>query len=503
MSKSKKKSVLYNVSSGILNQLITLSLGIIIPRLVLVNLGSESNGLLNSINQVIIYLALLEGGVGLTITKALYGPVAKEDKNEINGIMSAANIFYRNVGKMYFIGILVISLIYSITIETTLSRIVVFFVCFVTGLPQVINFFFQGKFRTLLSVDGKGYVLTNLSTFSYIFSSLTKIGLLLSGFGILEIQIMYLVINLLQMIYIILFVRKNYSWINLKCQPMNNKIGKRRSVFIHQISGFIFSNTDMIILTYFCDLTTVSIYSIYTMFYSMINTLISNFTGSFNFIMGQTFNTNREKYLEYQNIYETFNIMLTFALLFVLYICIIPFLKLYTNGITDANYIDNLLPLLFMIVQLIQCGRLASQKVIEYAGEFEKTQWHAFVEMILNITVSILGAYFFGIYGVLLGTIIALVFRSVVMINYAYKKILNMSPLKVYVKWFCNIILLNIMIFVYNYLTFNLDTYLSILIFAIICLFISITLFFILACIIDKKMKSFIFNNIYGLINRR
>ena len=98
------QKIIRNIGSGLIYQILTLALGITIPRLVLVNLGSEANGLLNSVNQALVYLVLLEGGVGLTITQALYKPVADREHSDINGIMSAANAFYRHVGTMYFIG---------------------------------------------------------------------------------------------------------------------------------------------------------------------------------------------------------------------------------------------------------------------------------------------------------------------------------------------------------------------------------------------------------------
>ena len=63
--KSNAKKGVENILSGVCSQLVTLALGVIIPRLVLVNLGSEANGLLNSLNQVLAYVALLEAGVGM------------------------------------------------------------------------------------------------------------------------------------------------------------------------------------------------------------------------------------------------------------------------------------------------------------------------------------------------------------------------------------------------------------------------------------------------------
>lgn len=78
------KKGIANILTSTLSQIITLGLGIIIPRLVLVNLGSEANGLLSSVNTILGYVSLLEAGVGAASMQALYGPVAKENRSDIN-----------------------------------------------------------------------------------------------------------------------------------------------------------------------------------------------------------------------------------------------------------------------------------------------------------------------------------------------------------------------------------------------------------------------------------
>ena len=87
-----RKSI-YNILSGLLGQGIAILLGIMIPRLVIVNLGSESNGLLSSVNQILIYLNLLESGVGTAALQSLYRPVAEKNISKINSILSAVNRF--------------------------------------------------------------------------------------------------------------------------------------------------------------------------------------------------------------------------------------------------------------------------------------------------------------------------------------------------------------------------------------------------------------------------
>jgi hypothetical protein len=87
--------------AGLAYQVITLIIGFILPRLVLVYYGSDVNGELNAIRQMFAYLYLLEAGVGLATTQALYKPVAVDDHRSISAILSATNQYYRRTGLIY------------------------------------------------------------------------------------------------------------------------------------------------------------------------------------------------------------------------------------------------------------------------------------------------------------------------------------------------------------------------------------------------------------------
>lgn len=505
MAQSNVKKSINNMASTILYQILTLALGIVIPRLVIVSLGSESNGLLNSVNQALTYLALLEGGIGLTITKALYGPVATDDRDEINGIISAANLFFKKVGVAYFFGVVLISIVFPLTIQTTLPPFTVFAVVVLTAMPAVINFFFQQKYRILISIYGKNYVLTNLTTVTYVWSSVIKITLLLNGFGLIAVQMLYFCIQLAQMLFISWYIRRLCPWLNIKAQPLKNKIGQRSAVFLHQIASFVFSSTDMLILTYFCNLKVVSVYSIYAMLFSAVKGLGQNFVTSFTFAMGQKFHTDFEEYKKLHNITETCNMVINFALFLVLYNCILPFLKLYTAGISDILYVDTLLPVLFVSISLLEAGRYPSQKAIEFAGEFQNTRSHALLEAIVNLVVSIVGVQIVGIYGVLLGTIAALLVRNILMINFAFKKILNMSPLRYVKKWTINLAVFIVLASVASVLTSTMEfsSYISLVLFAVVLGIVALAAFSGVAYIYDRAAVSYIVRFMRNKLLRR
>lgn len=489
MSMSNAKKSVYNMITSILGQVITIAMGIVIPRLVLVNLGSENNGLLSSITQVLGYASLLEAGVGLASLQALYKPIAEEDKPTVNAIMSATNLYYRRTGIAYLLLVLFLSALYPIIIKTTIPYKTVALVVLISGLPGVVNYYFQGKYKILLQAEGKTYIITNLTTIIGVVTSIGKILLLQFGFGVVAVQTMYLVLSLVQMLYISYYIKKNYSWMNLTVVPAYDRLSQRNSVLAHQLSGTVFSSTDAFVLSIFCGLSVVSVYSMYALLFGMVGTLLSNIAGSITFVLGQEMGRNQKKYRKLQDGFELVYISLSFSLIFVASVYILPFLRLYTGGVNDINYIDPALVILFATVALLENSRLSSAKAIHVAGHFRQTQWHAWTEMIVNIVVSLIGVLKWGIYGVLIGTIAALLFRANAMIIYANKKILHRSPWKTYRRWLVNLALF-IAVTVLSKPLFAhiaLDTYPRIILWAAITCVIVIPLFFAVASLFDRE----------------
>ena len=77
------KKIKRNLVSGIVYQAVLIALGFLLPRLYLENFGSEVNGVLSTIKQIFTYMCLLEAGVGLASSQALYKPVAENDYKRI------------------------------------------------------------------------------------------------------------------------------------------------------------------------------------------------------------------------------------------------------------------------------------------------------------------------------------------------------------------------------------------------------------------------------------
>lgn len=413
------------------SQAVTIVFGLILPRLFLVNYGSEVNGLLDSLRQLLVYLGLFEAGVGASTLQALYKPVAEDDWAHINGVMSAANRYYRRTGRLYLAGLLLLSIGYPLLVDSSLSFATVAGAVFFSGIGNVVLFYFQGKYRFLLTADGKSYINTNLSTLTTVLTSLSKVALISCGANIVLILAAAFLVQCLAAACLLWYVR-GYSRLRLDVPPDYQAISQKNAALVHQISGLIFQNTDVLILTVACGLRVVSVYSMYKLVTYHLESILSIPLDSVSFVLGQTYQTDKALYTRRIDLVESCYSAALYAFFSVALFLFLPFLRLYTAGVTDINYIDVRLAVLFVLVSLLDKSRTCMLLTISYAGHFRATLPHTILESVINLTVSLVGVYFLGIYGVLLGTVAALAYRTNQVLLYSNHKLLERSAKTTY-----------------------------------------------------------------------
>lgn len=500
MGKSKRSLKIFIY--GVISQIVTLLLGIIIPKLLIVSYGSEVNGLLSSVRQIFVYVALLEAGIGTASLQALYAPMAKGDQHRTSEIMAATDHYYKRTGLLYGIAVIVLAFVYPLVVKSSISMPIVTGVIIFQGASGVINYLFQGKFAILLRVDGKSYITTNATTIVNVASKVAQIVLILAGTNILVVQCVYFIINLTQMIYITWYVKKHYSWLDLKIKPDYTSLSQSKNVIVHQISGLIFNNTDILILTYFCGLKVVSVYSLYSLIISCVSNIIDTLCSSVEFILGQAFNSDKKYFLKLQETYETYYLAVSFAFFTVTLIMLPSFIKIYSTGITDANYIDKYLPYLFVILNVLMYARRTSSQIINFAGHFKQTQIRSIIESAINLIVSLVFVYKIGIYGVLIGTIVALLYRTNDVIIYANRNILGRKPWRTYRRWLQNIVIMIVSVVSINSILPAVDNYVMWFANAILISLVCFSIYIIVDSFFDKKSFIMVKKMVVGKIKK-
>lgn len=422
--------------SSLLLEIVSLICAFILPRLILVNFGSEYNGIVTSVTQFLSFVTLLRGGVGGVTRAALYKPLEEHDDYKISSILKATEKFMRRVAYIFVVFLLMVATIYPLLVNEEFEWFYTFTLVLILGLSTFVQYYFGISNQMLLQADQRQYVYSYLQTAATILNTVISVILINAGVEFRLVKLGSALVFCLIPLVLYSYVHREYRII--KDAPMDNSVlSQRWDAFAHQISAFVHSNTDVVLLTLFSNLYQVSIYTVYTMVTNGIRKFVNICSNGIDAAIGKLLARNESCTLKKGvEMYEwVVHIVST-----IFFVCtamlIVPFVMIYTNGVEDTNYFQPTLGYLLCISQFGTCIRLPYQNVVEAAGQFKQTKNGAIAEAVINIVVSIPMIVLWGCAGAVTGTIIAIAFRTIQYARYASDEILK-RPCSVFIKRFC------------------------------------------------------------------
>ena len=434
MKRLKSKITLLNTYSSLFLQLAATINGFIIPRLILSAFGSDVNGLVSSLTKFLSYIALVDGGISGVIIATLYKPLATKDNARTNAILATAKNFYSKIGIIYIIYALALAVAYPMLFSTNFSHGYVFLLTIIISIRTIIQYLFSLTLKSLLTADKKIYVVS----FVQGIINLLEIVLTIIAIKIYpDIHILKAITGLIYLIQPLIFnayVKKHYN-IDQSSKIDNSLIKSRWNGFGVNLAGFIHGGTDTTVLTIFTNLATVSVYSVYALVTSGIRNIVMALVSSLNPVLGHAYAKKDFKNLHQKlDLYEYIIFMLVFVIFGTAALLITPFVEIYTNGINDANYSQNLFGILIVISEALYLLKWPHVNLAYSANKYKDVSKPAFIEAGLNIVISVVLVPFLGLIGVAIGTIVAMLYRLVFHVYYTSKIIPNRPQIIFYRK---------------------------------------------------------------------
>jgi len=412
-----------NIFFSVIYKLILVLTGLIVQKYVLSNFGSDINGLYSSITQFLAYLVLLESGIGTASIQALYKPLANNDWVATNAIMAATKQQYGKVCRWFVILLIGLSFLMPCIVSGQVEAWTAGLLTFISGLSSVITYAFLGKYVILLTADNRIGVTYTIDSILTIFSCALRLLAIYMNQNIIVVQSILVVTSAMKSVFIFVYVKKHYKELNFKVKPNNRAILQRWSVMVHQIAGLIVNHTDIAILTVVSTLKNVSIYSVYNYIYSNISTIVNTtFSQSIQAAFGRAAIGKQEIYNKIFKLFESIYYGILFSILSTALIMTLPFVSLYTESVTDTNYMLPSVALLFCICQMMNLMRIPAIITINAYGWFKETKKGAVIEAIINIVISLALFPLLGLQGLLIGTVCSYLFRTQDVIFFVYRK---------------------------------------------------------------------------------
>ena len=495
----------YNFISTALLQIITMCIGFIVPRVMLIAYGSEINGLVTSINQFLGYCNLVEAGLSGAAVYALYKPLADDDYDEINSILSASKIFYNQTGIIFTILVVILSLIYPLIVKTSaFSNMEVSILVLVLGCSGAIDFFSMSKYRVLLTAAQKVYVLSIASICYIVLNTIIIVVLSYLKVNIIVLRATALSSVLLRSFILYFYVKSYYKFVNYNVIPNNEALNKRWDALYLQILGIIHNGTPVVIATIVTSLKSVSVYSIYNMVFAGLSGILSIFTSGLSATFGDVIVKNELKTLQgaYQEFELSYYMIISWAYGCAL-ILIMPFIKLYTYGIIDADYYIPIVGLLFTINGLLYNLKTPQGMMVISAGMYKETRVQTTIQGLIAVIASVVFAQIWGISGILIGMGLSNLYRDIDLLFFIPRNLTKLSVLSSLHRMIRVFLVVALCYFPFIFIDLNPINLYNWLIVAIVVGIYCFAITFIMNYLLDKSIFNNILLRMYNLLKTK
>jgi O-antigen/teichoic acid export membrane protein len=190
------------------------------------------------------------------------------------------------------------------------------------------------------------------------------------------------------------------------------------------VSAIVLDSTDMVVLSVFSDMYAVSIYSVYLLVVSGIQKLVLRFFSGVNALFGELWaKQEREELNRYFALSEWLIHGISLFVWCCTYKLIVPFVLIYTEHISHTNYNVPGFAALLCTAYALHCLRLPFNTMILAAGHYRNTQGIYIVGALLNLILSVIAVSRWGLIGVTVGTVVAILYQVIHMGYYVIKRL--------------------------------------------------------------------------------
>lgn len=411
MGSRTHKSII-NAEVGLLFYFITTIIAFYSRKIFLDNLGADFIGLTGTLQNILGFLNLSELGIGLSISYFLFKPLASQDRSEINDILSLLGYLYKRIGIFILVCGIIVSILFPLFYNNTTMPIgLVYFAFYSFLFANAIGYFINYR-QVLLDADQKLYLINVFFNSFSVIKSLLQIFLAYYYKNLFLWVFVEFLFSIIQCIVLNWRINKEYPW--LKTDKKQGKylikrypdvLRKTRQILIHQIKDFLLTKSDEILIFTFVSLKMVAYYGNYIMIISKSTSLIiSLFAGTGTGIGNLVAESSKQHILNVFWQLSTFRFFATGIMIYCLSFLINPFIEWWLG----SDYIlSNLILFLLLINSFIMQTRSINDMFNHSYGLYGDT-WAAWAELIINISVTIITAFKWGIVGILLGKIISL-----------------------------------------------------------------------------------------------
>ena len=442
-TESRLNKSIMNVATGGFLQILTLLLNFVV-RIVFVRvIGYSYLGISSLFTNILTVLSVADLGFGTSISISLYSALKQADKKHIAGIITYYRRVYFIIGiSVFMAGIMLRPFVgYIVNTETPIPNLELYFFIFLVNL---VSTYFVSYRHAIIKADQNNSVINTVQSSVLLGKSIIELIVIVAFPHFMEMQYVYTVYLIVMVASTYLselwcahLAKKMYPYAFVRSEiPKEEKteISKNvRSLLLYKVCNAVNKSIDAILISVLVSTTILGKYSNYTLIIGVLmgfGCLVSrNAIASLgNYVLTES----KEKQAD------------MFYLISFVHIVIAAFFIVNYVGILQPFFhfvfgLDSTLSIATLVLTAVHIGFDLNYQVNELFREttkmFRKIPYISAINLALNIVLSIVLGHFFGLEGIIAGTLIAYFLTSFWFETFAlFKFHLQMSSKKVWLK---------------------------------------------------------------------
>lgn len=411
MSTSRTKNASRNLLYGMLLKIYQVILPFVIRTVIIYYLGIEYVGLNSLFASILQVLNLAELGVGSAMVFGMYKPIANDDTATICALLKLYRTYYRIVGGVIaIIGVALTPFLPYLIKGEVPSDVSLYVLYYMNLVVTVLSYWLFAYKASVLQANQRNDLISKtglvMSTIQYCGQIFTLI--IIKNYY--AFVIVALLVQTLQNIVTAIVAQKTYPSYKPygeleedKKKDINTRI---RNLFAIKLGSIVVNSVDTIVISAFLGLTDLAIYQNYYFIIFSVCGFVTVIFSSVIASIGNSIATESRK----KN-YDDFS-LLTFMVCFILCICVCcmvalyqPFMKMWLKD--DELILNNSIVILFIVFFYINELTMIWATYKDAAGIWHKDRFRPLVAAGTNLACNIVMVNYWGLYGIILSTIIS------------------------------------------------------------------------------------------------
>lgn len=402
-------------------------------------LGAEILGLNTTAINILQFLNLAELGIGPAITFVLYKPLREYNYQKINEIVTLQGMFYKRIACVIITGAVIIMCFFPLIFAKITIPLWYAYATFGVMLFSSMLGYFVNYRSIVLTASQMDYKLQmNLKYWGIISSVLQMLAVAYMSHPYewwLGIQFVFSIISAIALNRLIKKVFPNLKVVNNSFKELKHKyfivLKKSKQAVVHNIAGYALGQLSPVIIYAYATLTLVAVYGNYM---TIVNGIVSLVNAVFNSIgagIGDLVaEGNKDKILSVFKELFSIRFLIGSVLTFDLIVFANPLICLWIG----AEYLlDVSTVIIIASIMHVKLTRLTVQHFIYAYGLYHDT-WAPVAETCLNVGLSVLLGYLYGLNGILGGVLISVIVIPEIWKPYfLFKEGLKVLPIKYFI----------------------------------------------------------------------